>query len=39
MTKDDVINNEIEQEHRVAELSRIFGETDRLYIKTLDEPD
>lgn len=39
MTKDDVINNEIEQEHRVAELSRIFGKTDRLYIKTLDEPD
>lgn len=39
MTKDDVINNEIEQEHKIAKLSRIFGETDRLYIKTLDEPD
>ena len=39
MTKDDILNTEIEAEHRAAELSRIFGESDRLYIKTLDEPD
>lgn len=39
MTKDDILNAEIEAEHRAAELSRIFGESDRLYIKTLDEPD
>lgn len=39
MTKDDVINNEIEQEHKAVECFRVFGKTDRLYVKTLDEPD
>lgn len=38
-SKDDVINNEIEQEHGMLYYSRIFGESDRLYIKTLDKPD
>jgi len=38
-TRDDILNEEIEQEHASAKASRIFGETERLYIKTLDEPD
>lgn len=37
-TQDDILNEEIEQEHAITK-TRIFGETERLYIKTLDEPD
>lgn len=39
ISHDDIINSEIEQEHNDCDVTRIFGESDRLYIKTLDEPD